>query len=231
MASIDLITKEELSIEIIIEDDGMGVDPTKLEKLFLPFHRGDSKASGTGLGLSVSKSIAHQLGGDLSFKERSAGGSRFILAFTAQTIDAAATKKKESESNASLQGLDILLVEDNQTIQLLTKHLLEEAGARVELAGNGEEALEKIKENKVDLVLSDIFMPEMNGYQFVRLLREQNKSTPIIGLTAAVIGEETRLMLDAGADAVLSKPVDIAQLHALVKRLGQPDVPELQTQG
>jgi CheY-like chemotaxis protein len=109
-----------------------------------------------------------------------------------------------------------LLAEDNPTIQMLTKRMLEQRGANLVVANNGEEALLKVQEQSFDLILSDIFMPKMNGYKLVESIREQGIQTPVIGLTAATIGEETDKMLAAGANAVLSKPVNIQDLTNLV---------------
>ena len=123
---------------------------------------------------------------------------------------------KEQPHATALEGMRILLAEDNKTIQMLTQKMLTKQGAQVEVCNNGAEALAAYESGSVDLVLSDIFMPVMNGYQFVAALREQGYEGQVIGLTAATIGEETDKMLAAGANAVLSKPVNIKELTKLV---------------
>ena len=101
-------------------------------------------------------------------------------------------------------------------IQMLTQKMLSKQGAQVTVGNNGKEALEAFEPGKFDLVLSDIFMPEMNGYEFAREVRSVDTKVPLIGLTAATIGKETDEMLAAGASAVLSKPISLTKLRELL---------------
>ena len=104
-------------------------------------------------------------------------------------------------------------------MQLLTKNMLEKQGALVTAASNGKLALASFKEGVYDLVISDIFMPEIDGYGLAKALRESKYLGPIIGLTAATIGDETEQMLEAGADRVLAKPISVEALKAALLEL------------
>ena len=199
------------SVILVVADNGVGIPAEQIQHLFSAFSRGSSDAEGTGLGLYVCREIATALGGNLTYEPGLEGGSRFVLRF-----DAKLSKLATDTDTEALRGLTVLLAEDNPTIQMLTKRMLEQKGAHPVVANNGEEALLKLQEQSFDLILSDIFMPKMNGYQFVEGLRQQGIDTPLIGLTAATIGEETDKMLAAGANAVLSKPVNIKELTKLV---------------
>jgi CheY-like chemotaxis protein len=141
----------------------------------------------------------------------------FTLSFKAQEAEQFEAAPADAEVlSTSIQGKHVLLAEDNQTIQMVTQIILQKGGASVEIADDGVEALALVKENpdKYDLVLTDIMMPNMNGYELTRELREFGFSKPIIGVTAAVIGEESAQLLAMGANQVIEKPVDLPKLNA-----------------
>lgn len=117
-----------------------------------------------------------------------------------------------------LDGKSVLVAEDNPMIQMLTRKLLENLGAEVEVADNGLIALDLIKERSFDLVLSDIFMPELDGYGLCKAIRSLNLNLPIIGVTAATIGEEVDKMIAAGASQVISKPINASALLAALAK-------------
>ena len=211
-----VIDSDHKRVKIWIEDNGKGVPADKVDALFEAFVRGSTEAEGTGLGLYVCREIIQNMGGELRYEPNPVGGSRFVVELDARLADSAAPADKEQPHATALEGMRILLAEDNKTIQMLTQKMLTKQGAQVEVCNNGAEALAAYESGSVDLVLSDIFMPVMNGYQFVAALREQGYEGQVIGLTAATIGEETDKMLAAGANAVLSKPVNIKELTKLV---------------
>jgi len=121
---------------------------------------------------------------------------------------------------ADLTGLRVLLAEDDLLIRTLTHQTLGRAGAQVEVAENGTVALEKFGHGQFDLVLTDIMMPELDGFGLTCAIRQQDKRTPIIALTAAVLGEETDRIQNLGATAVLSKPIDLNRLMETLQELG-----------
>jgi PAS domain S-box-containing protein len=198
-----------LSVEIWVEDNGTGIEEDEIDRLFLPYQRGNSNSEGTGLGLYICREIAHLISGDLRFESNPQGGSRFIIQFEADILS---DSKHALDERFSFDGMRILVAEDNATLQMLTQRMLERSGAIVTITEDGQEALERYKNNEFDLILSDIFMPVMDGYALVKSIRQLNCRLPIVGLTAATIGDETKLMLEAGADTVISKPLSIQEL-------------------
>jgi CheY-like chemotaxis protein len=192
-------------------DNGAGIPQETLKTLFKPFARGNTHADGTGLGLYICRDLIANMGGELRYLDNPEGGSCFEIDLTVDLADKLA-KEVTNDEVPLLAGKRILLVEDNKTLQLLTEKLLTKQGARVEVADQGLDGLVKYQAGQFDLILSDIFMPEMNGYEFVSELRKRDCRLPIIGLTAATIGEETEQMLAAGADVVMSKPMNITEV-------------------
>ncbi len=218
-ASGELVDAGRKLIQIWVADDGKGIPADKVEQLFEAFVRGSTEAEGTGLGLHICRQIIQNMGGSLRYEPAELGGACFVIKLEVELADvelasgeAAAAQVRESQS--PLQGLRVLMAEDNKTIQMLTHKMLTKQGAEVQVCNNGAEALAAYNPGAFDLVLSDIFMPQMNGYEFVAALREQGYRGKVIGLTAATIGEETDKMLASGADVVLSKPINIAALNA-----------------
>lgn len=199
-------------LHISVEDNGVGIPEGKVAELFEPYQRGDSKAEGTGLGLYVCREIARSLDGDLRVENRAEGGACFTLSFSAPVVEAASAEESGSPISNPFDGLNVLIAEDNLTIRMLTQKMLNARGATVTAVENGEDALALCKEHTYHLILSDIFMPKLDGYGFVKGVRELGITTPIVGLTAATLGDETDRMLESGANLVTSKPIDIRKL-------------------
>lgn len=208
------------SVSIWVEDNGSGIAEAEQERLFSAYERGNSEAEGTGLGLYISRQIANSLGGELLYEPASSGGARFVLRFV--TDVSSGTSNREVEAG-SLEGKRVLLAEDNLTIQMLTRRILEKRGATVEIANNAKEALALYEHSAFDLVISDIFMPGGNGYELVAALRSNGCDLPIVGLTAATIGEETERMLGVGANVVLSKPINVDKLLEFLASTTRPE--------
>ncbi len=210
-ARAELLPERKKHLLIRVLDNGSGIPQETLKTLFKPFARGATHADGTGLGLYICKDLIENMGGTLRYLDNPGGGSCFEIDLTVDLADESANDVAD-ESASLLAGKSILLVEDNKTLQLLSEKLLTKQGARVVLANQGLEGLSHYQAGQFDLILSDIFMPEMNGYEFVSELRKRDCRLPIIGLTAATIGEETEQMLAAGADVVMSKPMNITEV-------------------
>ena len=208
--------KTRFAISVI--DNGVGIPPTISSSMFDAFERGDSQAEGSGLGLFIAKKLARELpSGSLSYQRNPAGGSIFEFGFElAKCVDAALPGHTDQEKSP-LEGLSVLLVDDTKTLRLLGKTVLERAGARVEVAEDGEEALKAMQLFSPDLVLTDINMPNMNGYQLTSALREQGFAKPIIGITAATVGMEADTLLECGADQVLAKPLTREAVETALK--------------
>jgi len=199
---------DDCSYQILFEDNGVGIDEANQAKLFQAFARGNTQADGTGLGLHISREYARKyLQGDLTYAQREGGGSVFNLQFKPE--DPQSVPETGGRTEVDLQGLNILIVDDHKLLRFTMMHVLQTAGAIVNEADNGQLGLQLCKLQNFDLVITDIFMPEMSGYEFTRKLRETGFDKPVIGLTSAVVGQESEKLIASGADFVLEKPLDI----------------------
>lgn len=221
-------------LEFRVEDTGIGIPMAQRDLLFHPFSQGDSsvqkKHGGTGLGLVLSQKLAQLLGGDVKLlRSEPKMGSTFLVQVAYEpVINVSATHVLTSTSeptpqtnreNASwLQGKKVLVVEDTLDSQLLLQLYLTKAGAGVEVANNGQEALQKSKDHYFDLILMDMQMPVMDGFTAARALRDRRVEAPIIALTAySMIGDREKT-LQAGCTDYLSKPIDKNRLFKVIHR-------------
>jgi CheY-like chemotaxis protein/anti-sigma regulatory factor (Ser/Thr protein kinase) len=222
-------------IEFEVRDTGIGMSAEHLEQLFVPFSQADHSVTrrfgGTGLGLCISQRLANALNGEIRVESQLGVGSSFRLLVaaddTAELIDPATqwtsvvaepTPPEEIKLNCRA-----LVAEDTRGIQYLIKRFLEAAGAEVLLAQNGQEAIDQVLENRdrgspIDVVLMDMHMPVLSGYDAVRLLRQQKFDLPIVALTARAMQGDREKCLDAGCNDYLPKPVDRRQLLEAVAR-------------
>lgn len=212
----------------VISDTGEGIKPEEVERLFKPFSQADvsttRKFGGTGLGLALSKKLANALGGDVVLTESIPGkGSTFTVTidpgFSEQVLFQGSEPSVTSiwqtsqwEPKTSLSQLKILLVDDSIDNQILIKKILKLAGANVETASNGKEGVEKALTGNFSVVLMDLQMPEMDGYEATKLLRSKGFDKPIIALTAHAMKEERIHSLKSGFDNHLTKPIDNVEL-------------------
>lgn len=208
-------------LKITLEDDGIGIPPNQMARLWEPFERGDTEASGTGVGLYIVRAWTERLGGMIDYKASELGGSCFVinlflpLKTSAPEKDAAGSRDRAARK---LKGKSVLLVEDDRLLQRVTARLLEKHfDITIKLASNGIEALEAMAETPIDLIVTDYFMPEMNGRDFIRRVRGDGNETPILALTAATIGEEQEDLIQAGANMVLAKPIDLQRFCEVIQ--------------
>jgi PAS domain S-box-containing protein len=228
-----------MKLAFIVADTGEGIAPEQVQRLFSPFTQADASTTrrfgGTGLGLALSQRLARALGGDVKLLQSTpARGSTFVV-----TIDPGAAEDQILfQSGQSLPGPEapraahhlretrIHLADDSPDNQLLVKRILKRAGASVETASNGREAVDLAAKERFDLILMDLQMPEMDGYEATRTLRSQGFARPIVALTAHAMKEERQRVLSSGFDAHLSKPIDHGQLvKTLAGLLDQPGQP------
>ncbi|MCM2281007.1 MAG: response regulator [Bdellovibrionaceae bacterium] len=217
----------ENEIVIHVIDTGVGIDPADASKLFKAFSQIENgrrrPASGTGLGLFISRRLAQALGGDVRLKASRLGqGSHFEI----RIIDAAdsfsvvgGTGAGEAEESVRLDHVRLLLAEDTDDVRLLMRDGLREAGAIVESAVDGREALERARRDRFDAIIMDIRMPEMDGLEATRRLRGEGLRVPIIGVSAHAEAHDHTEALEAGCDVYLTKPVRLPELTAAVARL------------
>ncbi|NRP51844.1 MULTISPECIES: response regulator [unclassified Marinobacterium] len=202
-------------LQIVVEDDGVGIPKEALEDLLKPFNRGKTDADGTGLGLYIVKEIANAIEAKLDYSTSELGGAKFILEFAVNEPEI----KNSSQIRDSINFSDmrILIAEDNKTLQLLTQKMLSKVGAHVEVADNGRDALQLVKRDSFDLVITDLNMPEMNGLELIEQLTKQDFKGTILGCTAAITGNETEQTIIKGAKEVIPKPISLDQIEQALK--------------
>lgn len=223
------------AIEITVKDSGIGLTAEQQSCLFVPFTQGDSshtrKYGGTGLGLALSKRIAQALGGDVTLIESIQNkGSVFKIDLklrVGKRSDVASISGKiEPARPGSLVGRNILLAEDSPDNAALFVMYLKHAGANVDVAENGLEAVNKVRTKSYDLVLMDIQMPVMDGFKATKELRMQGFTLPIIALTAHALNDQKEKAFDTGFTGYVTKPIQPNQLLQVLERhLGPVDPP------
>ncbi|MBX3039939.1 MAG: response regulator [Bdellovibrionaceae bacterium] len=221
----------DITFQVI--DTGVGIMGDHRENLFDPFRQGDPSTArrygGTGLGLALSHRLAELIGGDLQLISTVlGGGSVFQLNLHAEIsesfVDDPVSLAKEREEGLTrsvrLAGLRVLMVEDSVDNQVLVSTLLKRNGAEVSFAGDGKEGVEKASVGDWDLVLMDIQMPGMDGFEATRQLRERGFTRPILALTAHALREERDKAIRHGFDDYLTKPVDRNELISKIESYG-----------
>lgn len=206
--------KESVSIEFSVSDTGIGIKEDKIEQVFDNFQQASSDTSrlfgGTGLGLAIVKQLVEGQGGRLSVKSTFGVGTNFsfILNFD-QTEENTLQDNEILELDEDMKNIKVLVVEDILLNQLLMKTLLDEFGFERDMASNGLIAIEKLKEKAYDIILMDLQMPEMNGFEATRYIRDSMHSTiPIIALTADVTTVDLNKCMSVGMNDYIAKPVD-----------------------
>jgi CheY-like chemotaxis protein len=221
-----------LAVGFEVLDTGVGIPPDKLTQIFEAFSQADTsttrKYGGTGLGLTICASLAALMGGRIWLENDAGQGSCFC--FTVQVLNAPTNPvtvpetepEREREPDSTVHRLSILLAEDNPLNQRLAILLLERWGHEVVLAQDGVEAVTLFGQRPFDLVLMDMQMPEMDGLEATRAIREaeaDGRRTPIIAMTANAMNDDRELCLAAGMDAFLSKPFEAVRFKAMVDQM------------
>jgi PAS domain S-box-containing protein len=214
---------ENVTLEFSISDTGIGIETNKIDKVFENFQQAHSQTSrifgGTGLGLAIVKQLVEAQGGSIQVESEVDKGStfRFVLGFkkaNGQTVlDNDITELVDNE----IKGVKVLVVEDVELNQLLMRTLLDDFGFECDIADNGKIAVEKLEKNKYDIVLMDLQMPVMNGFQATDYIRNTLKSSiPIIALTADVTTVDVEKCITAGMNDYIAKPVDDRKLYSKI---------------
>ena len=215
---------ERTTMEFVCRDTGIGMAEEFQKHIFEPFaqeHTGSrAKFAGTGLGMAISRKLVEEMGGTITFESEKGVGTTFVIRVPFQ-IDPDADKREEPKnvSEKSIKGLHVLLAEDNELNMEIAEFVLQNGGADVTKAWNGQEAVELFRKSasgEFDAILMDIMMPVMNGYEAAKMLRsldrEDAKTIPIIAMTANAFMEDRLKAKEAGMNEHIVKPLDVELL-------------------
>ena len=222
------------TLEFVCRDTGIGMAEAFQKRIFEPFaqeHAGSrTKFAGTGLGMPITKKLVEKMGGTISFESKEGTGTTFVIRIPFR-IDTDMKDRTEAEekTETSIHGLHVLLTEDNELNMEIAEFVLQNEGAVVTKAWNGQEAVDifrKSRPGEFDVILMDIMMPVMNGYEAAKMIRsldrEDAKVIPIIAMTANAFTEDKMRAKEAGMDEHIAKPVDgkllVKVINELVKR-------------
>ena len=222
---------EMTMMEFVCRDSGIGMTEEFQKCVFEPFtqeHTGSrTKFAGTGLGMAISRKLVEKMGGTITFESKEGTGTTFVIRVPFK-IDPDADKREEQKdvSEKSIKGLHILLAEDNELNMEIAEFVLQNEGAEVTKAWNGQEVVElfrKSEPGEFDVILMDIMMPVMNGYDATKKIRslgrEDAKVIPIIAMTANAFTEDRIRAKAAGMDEHIAKPVDVELLVKVIHKL------------
>jgi signal transduction histidine kinase/ActR/RegA family two-component response regulator len=233
-----VVAEQSGHVELSVSDSGEGIDPVQLPHLFERYRQADPSSTrrhgGLGLGLAIVKDLVELHGGAVEAHSDGIGkGARFVVRLPVRAAHWPTREQRAAGLRAvddskleapTLAGLSILIVDDEQDARQLVSHILQERGAVVHEASSGEEALGKLEETDPDILVSDIAMPGMDGYDLIRALREraagsQRPMPAALALTAFARTEDRTRALLAGYQAHVAKPVEPAELVATVASL------------
>ena len=222
---------EMTTMEFVCRDTGIGMTEEFQKCVFEPFaqeHTGSrTKFAGTGLGMPIAKNLVEKMGGTITFESEEGAGSTFVIRVPFR-IDTDRDRKVETgeKTEVSIRGLHILLAEDNELNMEIAEFILRNEGAEVTKAWNGQEAVElfrKSEPGEFDVILIDIMMPVMNGYEATKMIRsldrEDAKAIPIIAMTANAFTEDRIRAKEAGMNEHVAKPVDVKLLVQVIHKL------------
>jgi len=213
-----------------IQDSGIGLSEKEQKKLFKLFSQADGsttrKYGGTGLGLAISKQLVELMGGNIWVDSKENLGSCFIFEIKLKETEFIKKAKEEKKVEFSKDFIDakrVLIVEDNETNQLVLLGLLEECVEEIDIAKNGKEAIEMFEKDKYEIIFMDLQMPVMDGYQTTRTIRSIDSKVPIIALTANAMSEEIEKTKAVGMNGHLIKPIDLEKLFDTLRRYINPN--------
>ncbi|WP_256003811.1 response regulator [Pedobacter deserti] len=215
------------NIKFSVIDTGIGIAKENIDKIFEIFEQADeqttAKFGGTGLGLSIVKNLAKLKGGTLEVSSEENRGSTFSFTNRYEILKEIKASPSAEEKFSSFADLKVLVAEDNPINKFLIVKILKDWGIKPDVVENGQDALDHIKAHAYDIVLMDTYMPVMNGLEAIRLVRAGyapgKEQVPIVTFSAAAMDEDRKTAIDAGANAVISKPFELKALHDTLSRL------------
>ncbi|KIF52104.1 response regulator [Vibrio owensii] len=218
------VIEKDSELMISVADTGIGIPKAKIGHLFTAFHQGDSSITrrfgGTGLGLAITKHLVEMMRGTISVKSEENVGSHFKIRIPVLTRNNQERPVKIEQNHPS-KAMNLLVVEDTESNQLVIKLILNKLGHNVFIASNGAEALTFLEEQRqsIDIILMDVSMPVMDGITATRLIRQKGISTPIIALTAHALESDKITCMKAGMDGFVSKPVRRQDIYQAIQSL------------
>jgi signal transduction histidine kinase/FixJ family two-component response regulator len=231
-ASLESVEHGAATVRFTVTDTGIGIRPDQAAALFSPFTQADSsttrKYGGTGLGLAICKQLVETMGGRIGVDSREGQGSTFWFT-TVLELGCPTAEQPEPERPAERSGAPdgvarigrdarILVVEDSAVNRVVTLAQLEKLGYQADVVTNGAEAVEAVRSGAFDLVLMDCEMPVMDGFEATRRIRSDQRSIPIVALTAGAMRDDRDRCLSAGMDGYLAKPVELGPLQDVLAR-------------
>lgn len=222
---------DRTTIEFVCQDTGIGMTDAFQKRIFEPFtqeHTGSrTKYAGTGLGMPITKKLVEKMGGMITFESKEGDGTTFIIKIPFKIDPDADNREEQKEvSEKSIEGLHILLAEDNELNMEIAEFMLQNEGAIVTRAWNGQEAVELFRKSEAgefNVILMDIMMPVMNGYEAAKRIRSMDRADagviPIIAMTANAFTEDRMRAKEAGMDDHIAKPVDVKLLVKVIHKL------------
>ncbi|MEZ2577598.1 aerobic respiration two-component sensor histidine kinase ArcB [Buttiauxella ferragutiae] len=224
LVAVRVCYEEENTLRFEVQDSGIGIPQDEQDKIFAMYYQvkdshGGKPATGTGIGLAVSRRLAKSMGGDITVSSKPGEGSLFTLTVQAPRV-ADEVEDTLEDDEMPLPALHVLLVEDIELNVIVARSVLEKLGNSVDVAMTGKEALEKFTPGEYDLVLLDIQLPDMTGLDISRQLTThyaREDLPPLVALTANVL-KDKKEYLDAGMDDVLSKPLSVPALMAMIQK-------------
>lgn len=220
---------EQALFRFTVTDTGIGMSEEFQKKLFQPFTQENNNVrthyTGTGLGMAITKRLVEKMNGTITAESRLGEGSRFTVTLPFTIDKKACCHKEASESEAAIcvKGLHLLLVEDNELNREIAQYMLEDAGAVVENAVNGQEAVDRFAScpaGTYDAILMDVMMPVMDGLQATRTIRAMDRpdarTIPILAMTANAFAEDVQKVKEAGMNEHLAKPLDMKKVLQVI---------------
>jgi signal transduction histidine kinase/CheY-like chemotaxis protein len=224
-------TAQGINVQFVVKDTGIGIPQSKLESIFEPFSQASTDTTrhfgGTGLGLAIVKKLLLLFNSSVMVKSEEGKGCEFSFSINFCVIEAAVSKAKKPGTLLKVARLNVMIAEDNSINAMLLEKMLVNWGIKTCWAANGQEVVNKLKTEAVDLILMDLQMPLMDGYQTALAVRSLNDPTkaniPIIALTAAISSDIYPQIIAAGMQDYLSKPYEAIALYERLERLTTPD--------